>query len=118
MKRMWHLRDTHGMSAGVYTQLSDVEVELNGYLTYDRAVLKFDTKRIVGIVKSLDPSRIVNDVSGWQHENVGDIVDVHRYQGPQAMNGLPGRATVVGEFGGLGYKVSGHAWAGRTLHRT
>jgi hypothetical protein len=54
----------------------------------------------------------VNDVSGWQHEGVGDIIDVHRYQGPQAMFGEQGKIAVLGEFGGLGYKVAGHAWAG------
>ena len=31
-----------GLSAVIYTQLSDVETELNGLLTYDRAVYKFD----------------------------------------------------------------------------
>ena len=30
----------HGLSAAVYTQLSDVEDELNGLLTYDRKVVK------------------------------------------------------------------------------
>ncbi|MFN2635843.1 MAG: chitobiase/beta-hexosaminidase C-terminal domain-containing protein [Gemmatimonadaceae bacterium] len=73
---------------------------------------QFDTPRIVSIIKSLDNSRIVNDVSGWQHSGAGDIVDVHRYQGPQAMFGTRDRAAVVGEFGGLGYKVPGHTWAG------
>ncbi|MFL5561167.1 MAG: PA14 domain-containing protein [Gemmatimonadaceae bacterium] len=75
---------------------------------------QFDTKRIVGIIDSTDDSRLVNDVSGWQHEGVGDIIDVHRYQGPQAMTGENGKIAVVGEFGGLGYKVNGHAWAGDT----
>ena len=32
----------HGLSGTVYTQLSDVEDELNGLLTYDREVLKLD----------------------------------------------------------------------------
>jgi hypothetical protein len=73
---------------------------------------QFDTRRVVGIIKSMDRSRLVNDVSGWQHSGAGDIIDVHRYQGPQAMRGEPGRIAVVGEFGGLGYKVPGHAWAG------
>ena len=73
---------------------------------------QFDTPRIVGIVQSLDSSRIINDASGWQHENVGHIIDVHRYQGPQAMRGAHGRVAVVGEYGGLGFKVDGHAWAG------
>jgi DNA-binding LacI/PurR family transcriptional regulator len=73
---------------------------------------QFDTRRIVGIIEQLDPSRLVNDVSGWQHSGAGDIIDVHRYQGPQAMRGAPGKVAVVGEFGGLGFKVAGHAWAG------
>lgn len=32
-----------GMSAAIYTQTTDVESEVNGYLTYDRAVEKFDS---------------------------------------------------------------------------
>jgi len=31
-----------GLSAAVYTQLSDVEEEINGLVTYDRKVVKFD----------------------------------------------------------------------------
>ncbi|HEX2722040.1 MAG TPA: chitobiase/beta-hexosaminidase C-terminal domain-containing protein [Gemmatimonadaceae bacterium] len=73
---------------------------------------QFDTPRIVGIIKSLDQSRLVNDVSGWQHSGAGDIVDVHRYQGPQAMLGTKTQTAVVGEFGGLGYKLTNHTWAG------
>ena len=73
---------------------------------------QFDVPRIVSIIQGMDSSRLVNDVSGWQHENVGHIIDVHRYQGPQAMRGANGRVAVVGEFGGLGYKEAGHTWAG------
>ncbi|MGZ8411548.1 MAG: chitobiase/beta-hexosaminidase C-terminal domain-containing protein [Gemmatirosa sp.] len=73
---------------------------------------QFDTPRIVSIVQQLDSSRLVNDASGWQHEDVGDVIDVHRYRGPQAMRGANGRVAVVGEFGGLGYKVTGRTWAG------
>jgi len=35
-----------GLSAAVYTQTCDVEIELNGYLTYDRAVMKMDMRRV------------------------------------------------------------------------
>jgi hypothetical protein len=31
-----------GLSAAVYTQTTDVEVEVNGLMTYDRKVIKFD----------------------------------------------------------------------------
>ncbi len=39
-------RDAHGLSAAVYTQLTDVENEINGLLTYDR-VPKFDPAKVV-----------------------------------------------------------------------
>ena len=35
-----------GLSASIYTQLSDVEDELNGFITFDREVVKADTKVI------------------------------------------------------------------------
>jgi hypothetical protein len=42
-----------GLSAAVYTQTTDVEVEVNGLLTYDRAVVKMDEKRITEANKRL-----------------------------------------------------------------
>lgn len=35
-----------GISAAVYTQTTDVEMEINGLMTYDRKVIKFDEARI------------------------------------------------------------------------
>ena len=35
-----------GLAGAVYTQTTDVEVEVNGYLTYDRKVFKFDKNEI------------------------------------------------------------------------
>jgi beta-galactosidase/beta-glucuronidase len=35
-----------GLTSAVYTQTTDVEIEINGYLTYDRMVKKMDTERI------------------------------------------------------------------------
>jgi len=35
-----------GLSAAVYTQTSDVEIEVNGLMTYDRAIIKMDAERI------------------------------------------------------------------------
>ena len=35
-----------GFSAAVYTQTSDVEIEINGLLTYDRKVVKLDEERL------------------------------------------------------------------------
>lgn len=35
-----------GLSASIYTQLSDVEEEVNGFITYDREVIKVDVDKI------------------------------------------------------------------------
>jgi hypothetical protein len=44
--RLWQLHEDSGLCAGVYTQTTDVEGEVNGFLTYDRAVLKMDEQRM------------------------------------------------------------------------
>ncbi len=35
-----------GLSAAIYTQTTDVEIEVNGLMTYDRAVIKMDKERV------------------------------------------------------------------------
>lgn len=42
-----------GFTAAVYTQTTDVEDEVNGLMTYDREVIKFDEDRIVVINKEI-----------------------------------------------------------------
>jgi hypothetical protein len=44
-KKVAGLRDTAGLCAAVYTQTSDVEEECNGFLTYDRRILKVDAAK-------------------------------------------------------------------------
>jgi hypothetical protein len=48
---VWHLKDKPGLSAAVYTQITDVETEANGLLTYDRAVVKVDLERVAAVNK-------------------------------------------------------------------
>ena len=42
-----------GLSAAVYTQTTDVEVEVNGLMTYDREVIKLDVKETAAWHKTL-----------------------------------------------------------------
>jgi hypothetical protein len=69
-----------------------------------------DTKRITEWIKSYDPTRLVNNASGWTDEGFGDVNDVHTYPGPSMRPPESGRAVVLGEFGGLGLPVKGHLW--------
>ena len=45
--------EREGLSATVYTQLTDVEDELNGLITYDRRVIKISPVEVKGIVGNL-----------------------------------------------------------------
>ena len=69
-----------------------------------------DTNNILKWVKSLDGSRLVNAPSGWEDRGYGDMKDMHEYPGPAMYPVVPGRASVLGEFGGLGLPVEGHLW--------
>lgn len=74
---------------------------------------QYDTPRLTKWVKSLDPSRLVNNASGGYDIPAGDILDYHRYPGPAAPTPTDGRAGVLGEFGGFGLPLKGHTWVDR-----
>lgn len=81
-----------GMSAAIYTQTTDVESEVNGYLTYDRAVAKFDADVLrslhAQLYKPVSPARTIlpdarekkvtwryslrDPGAGWQEANFND----------------------------------------------
>jgi beta-galactosidase/beta-glucuronidase len=42
-----------GLSAAVYTQTTDVEIEVNGLMTYDRSMIKMDPERVTKINEEL-----------------------------------------------------------------
>lgn len=71
---------------------------------------QFDTPRIVKLIKDYDPSRLVNNASGWTDRKVGDVIDMHNYPGPGCPAIEDNRAAVLGEFGGLGLPLQGHTW--------
>ncbi|WP_028799787.1 glycoside hydrolase family 2 [Streptomyces sp. 142MFCol3.1] len=76
---------------------------------------QYDQARIANDVKAYDPSRLVDNMSGINccgavDGGNGDVVDHHVYVGPGVTSPTATRAAVLGEYGGLGYKVSGHEW--------
>ncbi|HVV01783.1 MAG TPA: glycoside hydrolase family 2 TIM barrel-domain containing protein [Verrucomicrobiae bacterium] len=71
---------------------------------------QWDTARITKLVQDIDPSRLVDDASGWRDRGVGSVHDMHKYPGPGCPDPEPNRAVVLGEFGGLGLPVRGHTW--------
>jgi hypothetical protein len=62
------------------------------------------------MVKNLDPTRLVNEASGYDWYGSGDIADSHTYPGPRSNPGKPGQAIVSGEYGATKYPLKDHLW--------
>ncbi|HPA04463.1 MAG TPA: glycoside hydrolase family 2 TIM barrel-domain containing protein [Candidatus Hydrogenedentes bacterium] len=71
---------------------------------------QFQTNEVTAWLKQLDPSRLVNQTSGWADRGGSDVYDKHSYPGPDMFPIQDHRASVLGEFGGLGWPVEGHLW--------
>jgi hypothetical protein len=71
---------------------------------------QYETERITAWTKLYDRSRLVNNASGWTDKGVGDVSDIHSYPGPDMPPLEETRASVLGEFGGLGLPLTGHLW--------
>jgi beta-galactosidase len=71
---------------------------------------QFKTEDIATWTKKYDPSRLVNPASGGNHFPCGDILDLHHYPNPSLDFYDAGRATVLGEYGGIGLALNEHLW--------
>ncbi|MFV0591721.1 MAG: glycoside hydrolase family 2 protein [Draconibacterium sp.] len=81
------------------------------WVPFNEAWGQFKTEEIVEWTKAHDPSRLVNPASGGNHYRVGDMLDLHNYPGPGMYLYDGSRATVLGEYGGIGLALEGHLWA-------
>ena len=72
---------------------------------------QYETPALTAWVKAIDPSRWCNSVTGWLDQNQGDVFDIHTYEAPPlAAANQRDRAIVIGEYGGVGWPVTGHLW--------
>jgi beta-galactosidase/beta-glucuronidase len=81
------------------------------WVPFNEAWGQFKTEEIVRWTKAYDPSRLVNPASGGNHYTVGDMLDLHNYPGPNMYLYDAQRATVLGEYGGIGWPMEGHLWS-------
>jgi len=68
------------------------------------------TRAVAEWTAKYDPTRLVNNTSGWTDSGAGHVTDVHMYPGPSMPALERSRAAVLGEFGGLGLPTRGHTW--------
>ncbi|MCY1721788.1 beta-galactosidase [Prolixibacteraceae bacterium Z1-6] len=80
------------------------------WVPFNEAWGQFKTEEIAEWTKAYDPSRLVNPASGGNFYTTGDILDLHNYPGPDMYLYDAQRATVLGEYGGIGLALEGHLW--------
>jgi Glycosyl hydrolases family 2, sugar binding domain/Glycosyl hydrolases family 2/Glycosyl hydrolases family 2, TIM barrel domain/Concanavalin A-like lectin/glucanases superfamily len=88
----------------------DIFNESQGQENTSGGVGQTNTAYLVSLVKSLDPSRLVNQASGGSYYGVGDVLDNHSYPDPGNPSSTT-QAVVDGEFGGVALYITNHTWA-------
>lgn len=71
---------------------------------------QYRTEEIVKWTQLHDPTRLVNNASGWADQGIGDVVDRHAYPGPAMHPPENNRASILGEFGGQALAIEEHLW--------
>ncbi len=80
------------------------------WIPFNEAWGQFKTREIAEWTKQYDPTRLVNPASGGNHYTCGDMLDLHNYPGPKMYLYDAQRATVLGEYGGIGLVLKNHLW--------
>lgn len=70
---------------------------------------QFDTLRHAAWAKQLDPSRLINEASGFPRHGGGDVHDTHGGDAPQDGR----RICLDSETAGFGLFATGHSWPGK-----
>ena len=82
-----------------------------GWSLFNEGWGQFDAREAHAMVRRLDPTRLVDAVSGWYDQGCGDFKSVHNYFRDFAVwrDRKHGRAFFVSEFGGYVHRVDGHS---------
>jgi hypothetical protein len=81
----------------------------------------YDQDRLSSWIKTLDPYRLLDTHTGENYDRNSpiditqkwvnsDMTDIHVYPGPGIPPYLPGKARVLGEWGGIRAPIPGHQW--------
>nr|MCR5546855.1 glycoside hydrolase family 2 [Lachnospiraceae bacterium] len=70
---------------------------------------QFHTTRMTLLAKKTDPSRLIDQASGWFDQRGGDFFSIHNYFFELTVTPEKRRANVLSEIGGIVYKIEEHS---------
>ncbi len=91
------------------------------WVLFNEGWYTYDQPRLTQWLQQKDHTRLINGHTGENYGKDGpqdlagkwansDLADIHDYPGPGIAPALPGKARVLGEWGGVGVPVKGHQW--------
>ncbi len=82
-----------------------------GWSLMNEAWGQFNAQVACDMVRKLDPTRVIDAVSGWYDQGCGDFLSVHNYFRDLVVwhDWLKKRAFFISEFGGFTHRVEGHS---------
>ena len=72
---------------------------------------QFDASHISKLVKKLDPSRLVDEASGWFDQGGGDVKSIHNYFRKLKIKKDQKRCVALTEFGGYSYHIRNRSFS-------
>ncbi|WPQ63327.1 glycoside hydrolase family 2 TIM barrel-domain containing protein [Chitinophaga sancti] len=91
------------------------------WVLFNEGWARYDQQRLTEWLKHADPSRVVDGHTGENYDDhspknlnhkwaSSDLTDIHDYPGPGIAPYIPGKARVLGEWGGVRVPTPNHQW--------
>ena len=80
------------------------------WTVFNEAWGEFEGSMIIKLIRGMDPSRLIDEASGWIDQGGGDISSIHNYWLPLKVSPQQGRCVALSEFGGYSWHIPDHSW--------
>lgn len=106
-------RDEYARDLEATIQTLKAHPSIGCWVPFNEGWGQFNAKKATARVRQLDPTRLVDEASGWYDQGGGDMLSLHYYF--CAIRVRPGRRTVaLTEYGGIAWPMPGHEAPGKT----
>lgn len=102
--------------AEYYQELKDMLRHLYNYpsiaawVPFNEGWGQFDASTATRMVRKMDPSRLIDEASGWFDQHGGDMYSIHNYWRPLKFRPQKDRVAALTECGGYSYRVEGRSY--------
>ena len=79
------------------------------WTVFNEAWGEFQVGKITKMIRKADPSRLIDEASGWIDQGRGDISSIHNYFLPLMVAPKPDRCIALSEFGGYSWLIPEHS---------